>query len=104
MNPPDMSGGLHRPSASLLESGLTPDALLSYEHNVLPATSRVTLANRGDGPDAIMQMVEDRCGGHFTHISDVMHERELAAHADKYKKLAGLDIETVNTRPDTVDL
>lgn len=88
--------------AALLQNGLTPDALLSYEHKVLPATSRVTLANRGAGPDAIMQMVEDRCGGHFIHIHDVMDERELAAHAEKYKKLAGLDMETVNTRPDTV--
>lgn len=38
-------------------------ALLSYETEMRPHAEGVLRANRGKGPDAVMQMVEDRCGG-----------------------------------------
>jgi hypothetical protein len=62
----------------------------------------VTLANRGSGPDAILQAVEDRCGGQFDSIDEVMRADELAEHAARYKALAGFSIDALNTRPDLI--
>jgi 5-methylphenazine-1-carboxylate 1-monooxygenase len=88
--------------AKLQEHGVTAEALRAYENEVRPAVNKVVLANRGSGPDAIMQMVEDRCGGVFQRIEDVISKQELAAHAAKYKKLAGLSIDDLNARPPTI--
>lgn len=88
--------------AKLLEHGLSAQALTAYEHAVRPVVNKVVLANRGSGPDAIMQVVEDRCGGVFERIEDVISRRELADHAEKYKKLAGLNIEALNARRPTI--
>ncbi len=89
--------------AKLLEHGLTPNALRAYEAEMRPLTEKVIRANRGGGgPDAILQMVEDRCGGRFNAISDVIPKEDLAAHAAKYKDLAGFSIEALNQRPDLI--
>jgi 5-methylphenazine-1-carboxylate 1-monooxygenase len=85
--------------AAILAHGRTPAALEAYEAKVRPRTTAVGLANRGKGPDAVMQMVEDRCGGVFDDIDTVIPRAELAAHAEHYKRLAGFDIETLNARP-----
>ncbi|SEF68936.1 FAD binding domain-containing protein [Jhaorihella thermophila] len=86
--------------AKLLEHGLTPAALEAYEAEVRPVTTAVGLANRaGGGPDAVLQWVEDRCGGAFDTIDDVIPREELAAHAAKYKSIAGFSIEELNARP-----
>lgn len=50
-----------------------------------------------------MQMVEDRCGGVFEKIDDVIPREELAAHAARYKSMAGFGIEELNARPPTID-
>ena len=85
--------------AAFLEHGVNEDALAAYEAKRRPATSAVTLANRGTGPDAVMQWVEDRCGGRFDDIEDVIPQAELAAHAERYKQLAGMTVEAVNDAP-----
>jgi len=88
--------------AKFLEHGVGPDALLAYEDIVRPQTEKIILANRGSGPDAIMQLVEDRCGGVFERIEDVVPHSELAAHAEKYKKIAGFSIDALNARSDLI--
>ena len=88
--------------ARILEFGLAPAALRAYDADVRPAVNRVILANRGSGPDAIMQRVEDLCGGEFECIEDVISREELAAHASKYRMMAGLSINDLNTRPPTI--
>lgn len=89
---------------AFLDHGVGPEALGAYEAVVRPLTKRVILANRGSGPDAIMQLVEDRCGGVFERIEDVVPRAELAAHADKYKRLAGFAIQELNDRPPLIPL
>ena len=74
-------------------------ALIAYEKERRPATSRIVVANRGNGPDQIMQVVEEKCQGMFDTITDVMSAGELAGHAARYKALAGLDRESLNARP-----
>lgn len=90
--------------AELLAHGLSSKALHAYEEKIRPHTRNVILANRGSGPDKIMQMVEDRCGGVFDHIEDVIPIAELSAHAASYKSLAGFGIEALNASPPTIDI
>lgn len=85
--------------ARMLDHGSTPAALGAYEDEVRPITTGVGLANRGSGPDAILQHVEDLCGGKFEDISDVVPLADLAAHAEKYKSLAGFSVQALNARP-----
>ncbi|MBO9450430.1 flavin-dependent oxidoreductase [Tropicibacter sp. R16_0] len=86
--------------ACLLEHGMTPQALEAYEAQVRPVTIGVGLANRaGGGPDAVLQRVEDLCGGDFDLIDDVIPHADLAAHAEKYKTTAGFSIEALNAKP-----
>ena len=71
-------------------------ALMDYEKEMLPLTAKITLANRNSGPDALLQVVEDRCKGSFNNIHEVISQNELEAHSQKYKSVAGLNIEKLN--------
>jgi 2-polyprenyl-6-methoxyphenol hydroxylase-like FAD-dependent oxidoreductase len=81
---------------AFLDHGVGPEALAAYETELLPATSRMVLQNRGRGPDWVMQLVEDRSGGVFDDLSDVVSHEELADHAAKYKGIAGLTVDQLN--------
>lgn len=85
--------------AKILEVGVNPNALTAYEAEMRPKTTGVVLANRGSGPDAILQRVEDLCGGAFDQIDDVLPRRELAEHAARYKSIAGFGIQALNESP-----
>ncbi|MFK7837079.1 MAG: flavin-dependent oxidoreductase [Sulfitobacter sp.] len=91
-----------RLGAAFLEHGLNTAALAAYEADMRPVASAVTLMNRVAGPDAILDVVEARCGGQFDHINDVIPHAELAAHADKYKQTAGTSVAETNARPRTI--
>ncbi len=54
--------------------------------------NKITLTNRQAGPDALLQVVEDRCDGQFIEIENVITKKELKQHADKYKMVAGINI------------
>lgn len=83
--------------AEIRARGTTQDALASYEQQVCPMANAVTLANRGrGGPDAIMQMAEDRCDGDFSLLDKVLPKRERADHAEDFKRLAGITVEETN--------
>jgi len=86
--------------ASLLAHGVTPAALEAYEAQIRPLTTAVGLANRkGGGPDAVLQMVEDICGGDFEKIDDVIPTADLAAYAARFKSIAGFSIAELNAKP-----
>ncbi|KGF67195.1 hypothetical protein LL06_23705 [Hoeflea sp. BAL378] len=84
---------------NLVDHQVSETALIAYEDERRPATTRIVLANRGNGPDQIMQVVEDKCQGLFDSIGEVMTAQELADYAARYKALAGFDLETLNSRP-----
>lgn len=84
---------------AFVDHGVGPDALEAYEEEMRPATARMILAARGSGPDAVLQIVEDRCGGDFDDIEDVMPYEERAAFAANFKKTAGFSIEALNASP-----
>ena len=63
-----------------------------------PATAKIVLANRHEGPEAVMQLVEDRAPDGFAKLEDVVALAELQATADKYKHLAGFAVAELNER------
>lgn len=81
------------------EHGVGPAALEAYEAEMRPVTSKVVLTNRVAGPDQILDVVEERCGGRFERIEDVISQQELAEHAARYKAIAGYAIDAVNAAP-----
>ena len=87
---------------AFLDQGVNVGALGQYEAEVLPVANKVIETNRGSGPDAVLQLVEDRCGGQFDDINDVIPQAELEAHAQKYKRIAGFAIEALNSAPPTI--
>lgn len=80
-------------------AGQTPDALEAYDAERRPATSAIVLANRRNGPEQVMQLVEERAPDGFTRIDDVLARGELEGVAAAYKKVAGFTIAELNTRP-----
>jgi 5-methylphenazine-1-carboxylate 1-monooxygenase len=82
--------------------GPTPAALAAYEAERRPATARIVLANRGNGPEQVMQLVEERAPDGFAAIEDVLSREELEGTAAAYKRLAGFDREALNARPPIV--
>lgn len=71
-----------------------------FEAQVRPKANAVTLANRAQGgPDGIMQIAEDRCGGDFTKLDTALPRPERAEHAARYKALAGFSVAEMNARP-----
>lgn len=79
--------------------GPTPEALQAYEAERRPATSKIVLANRADGPDRVLDIVEERAPGGFARIEDVLSRAELEEAAAGYKRLAGFDKDVLNARP-----
>jgi 2-polyprenyl-6-methoxyphenol hydroxylase-like FAD-dependent oxidoreductase len=79
-------------------AGPTPDALWAYEAERRPATSRIVLANRANGPEQVMQMVEQRAPNGFGRIEDVLTAQELEETAARYKQVAGFDRDALNAR------
>jgi 2-polyprenyl-6-methoxyphenol hydroxylase-like FAD-dependent oxidoreductase len=85
-----------------LDKGITKAALEAYEAERRPVTTKLILANRGNGPDHVMNIIEERCEGEFSDISEVLDPRELQEIAANYKKLAGMDVDGLNSRPSIV--
>jgi 2-polyprenyl-6-methoxyphenol hydroxylase-like FAD-dependent oxidoreductase len=82
----------------ILKHGDTPEALMAYEEERRPSTARIVELNRQNGPDQVMQIVEERAPDGFEHIDDVMTRAELLAIADNYKRVAGFDRDILNGR------
>jgi hypothetical protein len=64
----------------------------------------ITLRNRRFGPEAAMQLVEERAPGGFARIDNVISQEDLDAIAASFSSAAGLDPEAVNGRPSFVRL
>ena len=60
------------------------------------------LRNRGAGPFGLLNMVDERCGGTFDNIDDVIPQEERARFMAGYKAAAGLAIEKLNKAPSTL--
>ena len=88
--------------AAMLEHGVTPAALAAYDAKLCGPISQLVLRNRGAGPFGLLNMVDERCGGTFDNIDDVIPPKERADFMAGYKAAAGLAIESLNKAPPTI--
>jgi 2-polyprenyl-6-methoxyphenol hydroxylase-like FAD-dependent oxidoreductase len=88
--------------AAMLEHGVTPQALATYDDRLCGPISQVVLRNRGAGPFGLLNIVDQRCGGTFDNIDDVIAPSERAEYMAGYKAAAGFAIDTLNKSPQTI--
>jgi 5-methylphenazine-1-carboxylate 1-monooxygenase len=83
----------------LAETADPRDALKAYEDDRRPKTTKISLTNRSEPPDVIIDLVETRSNGKkFARIEDIVRPEELAAISEKYKKIAGFDLQATHDR------
>jgi 5-methylphenazine-1-carboxylate 1-monooxygenase len=71
-------------------SGDLPGALLRYEAERRPVTSKIVLTNRSTPPDFIIMKADELSGGKpFGHIDDLISQGELRKIAENYAQIAG---------------
>lgn len=75
-------------------------ALAAYEKERLEPTTRIVLSNRGQGPESVMQTVEERAPNGFEQLEDVISNQELEEAAARYKQIAGFDRDSLNAKDD----
>jgi hypothetical protein len=88
--------------AQMVEHGDTEAALKAYDDKLCEPISKVVLRNRGAGPFGLLNMVDERCGGTFGNIDDVIPPEERAAFMAGYKADAGFAIESLNAAAPTI--
>jgi 5-methylphenazine-1-carboxylate 1-monooxygenase len=88
--------------AQLLAHGLTPAALKAYDDKLCADISALVLRNRGAGPFGILGLVDERCGGVFDDIDQVIPAAEREAFMARYKAAAGFAIDALNAAPPTI--
>jgi 5-methylphenazine-1-carboxylate 1-monooxygenase len=64
-------------------------ALAAYEAQRRPMTTRIVEMNRGEGIDAILDIVEARAPDGFERLQDVVDPQEIADFVQRYKSAAG---------------
>ncbi len=74
-------------------------ALKAYEAERLPRTSEIVRANRANGPERVMQLVEERAPEGYEDLESVISADELDATAKQYKLIAGFDKDVLNEAP-----
>ncbi|PDH55777.1 MAG: flavin-dependent oxidoreductase [SAR116 cluster bacterium MED-G06] len=88
--------------AAFLEHGVGPAALAAYDEQLCQPISEVVLRNRGAGPFGLLNMVNDRCGGVFENIDEVIPATERAEFMARYKSAAGFARDTLNAAAPTI--
>jgi 2-polyprenyl-6-methoxyphenol hydroxylase-like FAD-dependent oxidoreductase len=86
----------------ILAHGETPAALQAYEAERRPATTELVMLNRRNGPEQVMQIVEERAPDGFAKVTDVLSQQELEEIAANYKRVAGFQVEGLNAKPPIV--
>ena len=88
--------------AAFLEHGVSHRALAHYEAEMLADMNQLVLRNRGAGPIGILGIVEERCGGVFDDIEDVIPREEIEEYMGAYKTAAGFAMDALNGAPPTI--
>jgi 2-polyprenyl-6-methoxyphenol hydroxylase-like FAD-dependent oxidoreductase len=88
--------------ASMVAHGVTPAALAAYDAALCGPISQLVLRNRGAGPFGLLNLVDERCGGVFETIDDVIPAQERAGFMAGYKAAAGFAVEQLNAAPPTI--
>ena len=88
--------------AAMLAHGVGPDALRHYDAQLCAPVSALVLRNRGAGPFGLLGLVDERCGGVFDDIEQVVPAAERQAYMAGYKAAAGFAVEALNAAPPTI--
>ena len=88
----------------ILAHGPTRAALIAYEAERRPATSDLVMLNRRNGPEQVMQLVEERAPDGFDVVTDVLSLAEMQDITTNYKRVAGFQVEGLNAKPPIVKL
>jgi 2-polyprenyl-6-methoxyphenol hydroxylase-like FAD-dependent oxidoreductase len=88
--------------AKLVQHGVSAEALDAYNNDLCEPVSALILRNRGAGPFGLLNMVNDRCGGEFDDIDDVIPEAERRDFMGKYQAAAGFARDTLNSAVPTI--
>lgn len=88
--------------ACMIAHGATPAALAAFDAALCGPVSELILRNRGAGPFGLLNMVEERCGGEFEAIDDVIPAAERAEFMGRYQAAAGFAREALNAAPPTI--
>jgi 5-methylphenazine-1-carboxylate 1-monooxygenase len=86
----------------ILAHGTTNAALAAYEAERRPVTSDLVMLNRRNGPEQVMQLVEERAPDGYKVVTDVLSQQELEDIAAHYKRVAGFQVEALNAKPPIV--
>jgi 2-polyprenyl-6-methoxyphenol hydroxylase-like FAD-dependent oxidoreductase len=87
---------------AFLEHGITAQALAAFDAKFCAAVSALVLRNRGDGPFGLLTVVNDRCGGAFDDIDEVISPQDRQEFMQRYKSAAGFDMKAVNNAAPTI--
>jgi 2-polyprenyl-6-methoxyphenol hydroxylase-like FAD-dependent oxidoreductase len=85
--------------AVMIEHGATSEALRAYDRKLCAEISAVVLRNRGAGPFGLLNLLDERCGGIFDDIDDVIPAEERAEFMSRYRSAAGFAMERLNAAP-----
>ncbi|MEK9856373.1 MAG: FAD-dependent monooxygenase, partial [Rhodobiaceae bacterium] len=88
--------------AKFLSHGVGAAALAAFNADLCKPVSEIVLRNRGAGPFGLLNMVNDRCGGEFEDIEDVIPQAEREDFMAKYKSAAGFARDSLNAAPPTI--
>jgi len=88
----------------ILAQGEVPAALQAYEAERRPATTELVKLNRRNGPEQVMQLVEERAPDGFNVVTDVLSQQELEDIAANYKRVAGFQVDALNAKPPIVQV
>lgn len=88
--------------AAMVDHGATPEALAAYDAKLCGPVSQLILRNRGAGPFGLLNIVDERCGGTFDNIDDVIAPQERAEFMAGYKAAAGFAIDQLNKAAPTI--
>jgi len=86
----------------ILAHGETNAALAAYEAERRPATTDLVMLNRRNGPEQVMQLVEERAPNGYEVVTDVLSRQELEDIAANYKRVAGFQVDALNAKPPIV--
>ena len=88
--------------AMFIQHGVNAAALKAYDDALCASVSEVVLRNRGAGPFGLLNLVNERCGGIFEDIEDIIPMEERAAFMAGYQSAAGFARDTLNAAPPTI--
>ena len=88
--------------AAFITHGVSVQAINAFDTKLCKPISELVLRNRGSGPFGLLREVDERCGGDFTDINDVISQAEMDEFMHNYKAAAGFAIEALNNAPSII--